>query len=261
MDLVQTEKKPLKILWAVNILTEVDGQVYPSHLVQAFRIGRDTDYDFMLFTPRRMSIANARNAAVEYALLNECDYVYFTDDDMELNVKTLQTLVKRDKDIIMAMCYIRGYPYHPMVFNWVEGEELKSSVGDQKVKGRFIKLWKDCEKHVNIDGLIEPVAAIGCAATLIKTSLLRKMDYPWFYTGTANTEDAYFCIKAQNIDSNVTIAVDTTIPAGHVMKDKRILFPNNAELFRRHDKELEELYKEIATSKEMALVTNDHSDN
>ena len=238
MELVEKESKPLKILWAINILTEVDGQAYPSHLVQAFRIGRDTNYDFMLFTPRRMSIANARNAAVEYALLKECDYVYFTDDDMELNVNTLQTLIKRDKDIIMALCYIRGLPYSPMVFRWVDSEEARTKCADIQVDGKLITLWEDCEKSVTEEGLIENVAAVGCAATLIKTSVFKQLQSPWFYTGTSNTEDVYFCMKAWSRIADLSIAVDTTVPAGHILKDKRILYPNNAALLREHDKQL-----------------------
>jgi hypothetical protein len=73
------------------------------------------------------------------------------------------------------------------------------------------------------------------------------MDYPWFYTGTANTEDVYFCIKAQQADPGVSIAVDTTVPAGHLLKDKRVLFPKNAELLRKHEDELKEFtVKELA---------------
>ena len=226
-----------KVLVACNILTEVDGQAYPSHLVHAFRMGRDTDCDFLLFTPRRMTIASARNAAVEYALKSDCDYVFFYDDDMELHPKTFSTLLSRNKDIIMALCYIRGYPFKPMVFEWVEHEKLETRIADIRTKGKAIKLWEDCEKHINEDGLIEPVAAVGCAATLIKTSLLKKLDYPWFYTGTANTEDVYFCIKAQQKVPDVNIAVDTTVPAGHILKDRKILYPQNAELLRKHEEE------------------------
>lgn len=227
--------KPLKVMWAINILTEVDGQAYPSHLVHAFRMGRDTNCEFSLFTPRRMAIANARNAAVEAALRAECDYLFFSDDDMDLHPQTFKTLLARDRDIVMALCYIRGYPFRPMVFQWMEGEDLQSKIGDQKVKGKAIGLWDECEKSADDTGLIEPVAAVGCAATLIKTSLLRKMDFPWFYTGTANTEDVYFCIKAQQVDPSVRLAVDTTVPAGHVLKDKRVLFPNNATLLREQE--------------------------
>lgn len=231
----------VKVLWAVNILTEVDGQAYPSHLIHAFRLGRDTDYEMVLFTPRRMSIAAARNSAVEYALTNDCDYVFFSDDDMELHPQTLKTLISRDKDIIMAMCYIRGFPYRPMVLKWVEQEDAVSRIADIKVDGKLITLWEDCEKFINSDGLIEPVAAVGCAATLVKINVFRKVSMPWFYTGTANTEDIYFCMKAQQSVENLTIAVDTTIPAGHVLKDKNVLYPYNANILRKFSTELKEI--------------------
>lgn len=227
----------MKILWSINTLTEIDSQVFPDYLVHAYRLGRDTEHEMVLHTPRRMPIATGRNMAVESALQNNCDYVFFSDDDMCLHANTLPTLLSRDKDIIMAMCYIRGYPFRPMVFKWVEGAEAQSKIADVKIKGKAISLWEDCEKHINEDGLIEPVAAVGCAATLIKTEVFKNLDYPWFYTGTANTEDVYFCMKAQQKLECLTIAVDTTIPAGHVLKDKNILYPQNADFLRRQEEE------------------------
>ena len=233
-------KKKIKVLVASNILREVDGQAYPSHIIHAYRMGRDTDCDFVLYTPRRMAIDNSRNAAVEAALKNDCDYIFFYDDDMELNPYTFKTLLERDKDIIMAMCYIRGYPFHPMVFKWFENEDASSRIADVKTKGKAIGLWEDCEKSIDEDGLINNVAAVGCAATLIKTDVFKKVDFPWFYTGTANTEDVYFCIKAQNKIEDLTIAVDTTVPAGHILKDRQILYPHNADLLRKHEEEFNE---------------------
>jgi glycosyltransferase involved in cell wall biosynthesis len=241
------ESNVAKILWSINTLTEVDSQVFPEYLISAYRLGRDTEHEMVLHTPRRMPIASARNNAVEFALSMNCDYVFFSDDDMVLHPKTLPTLLSRDKDIIMAMSYIRGYPFKPMVFKWFEGEEMQSRIADVKVKGKAIGLWSECEEHIDENGLINNVAAVGCPATLVKTELFRKMDYPWFYTGTANTEDVYFCIKAQQADPGVSIAVDTTVPAGHLLKDKRVLFPKNAELLRKHEDELKEFtVKELA---------------
>lgn len=239
--------KPLKVLVACNILTEVDSQSYPSHIIHAFRMGRDTDCEFYMFTPRRMSIASARNSAVETALSLDCDYIFFYDDDMDLHPQTFKTLLSRDKDIIMALCYIRGYPYKPMVFKWIDtNDEGYTKIADLKVDGKLIGLWEDCEKSVDEEGIINSVAAVGCAATLIKVDIFRKIDFPWFYTGTANTEDVYFCIKAQTKVEGITIAVDTTVPAGHVLKDKRVLFPNNAELMRSQEKEFGEHCREVS---------------
>ena len=223
-----------KVLVASSILSEVDGQAYPSHIIHAFRMGRDTDDEFVLYTPRRMAIDNSRNGAVEAALKMDCDYVFFYDDDMELNAQTYKTLKERDKDIIMAMCYIRGYPFRPMVFKYVDSE-TDSKIADVKVKGRAISLWDNCEDHIDEDGLINDVAAVGCAATLIKTSVFKGIEKPWFYTGTANTEDVYFCMKAKSQNPDLSICVDTTVPAGHILKDRKVLYPHNAKELREQE--------------------------
>src|SRR3989304_2127059 len=104
----------MRVLVSIACLDSIDSQVYPSHLTHAFRMGRDMDCDFILHTPRRMPIASCRNQAAEFALKAECDYVFFYDDDMELHPQTLKTLMSRNRDVIMAMSYIRGFPYRPM---------------------------------------------------------------------------------------------------------------------------------------------------
>lgn len=223
----------MRIMVAVNVLTEIDSQVYPSHLQHMFRLGRNTDYEIMLYTPRRMAIATARNEAAKAALKNDCDYLFFYDDDMDLHPDTLKTLISRDKDIIMGLCNIRSYPYRPMVFKWVDKEDEFTRIGDIKTKGKLITFWEDCEKHKNEQGIIENVAAVGCACTLIKTEIFKYLEPPYFYTGTQNTEDCYFCVKAFNAIENLTIAVDTTVSAGHILKDKDILYPATAEFLRK----------------------------
>ena len=225
----------MKVLVAVNTLTEIDSQVYPSHLVHAFRMGRNTDVDFMLFTPRRMPIAAARNMAAKTAMKENCDYVFFYDDDMDLHPDTLKTLLSRDKDIIMGLCCIRGFPFRRMVFKWIEKDDEIISMADIKIKGKLMTFWEDCDQYVNQDGLIEgpELASVGCAATLIKTDVFRQMEDPYFYTGTQNTEDTYFCVKAQKSIQDLKMAVDTTVPAGHILKDKDILYPETADFLRK----------------------------
>lgn len=223
----------MKIMVAVNMLTEIDSQVYPSHLQHMFRLGRNTDFELMLFTPRRMAIAAARNMAAKEALKNNCDYLFFYDDDMDLHPDTLKTLVSRDKDIIMGLCCIRGYPYRKMVFKWVDKEGEFSSIADLRTKGKLMTFWEDCDKFANEQGVVENAAAVGCACTLIKTEVFKFLEDPYFYTGTQNTEDTYFCMKAHNAIENLQVCVDTTVPAGHILKDKDILYPETAEFLRK----------------------------
>jgi len=61
------------------------------------------------------------------------------------------------------------------------------------------------------------VDAVGFSLCLIKTSLLKKMTDPYFITGLRNTEDIYFCLKAREIDKNVSIKLDTRVQCGHIL--------------------------------------------
>lgn len=239
----------MKVLVAVNTLSEINSQVYPSHLVHAFRMGRNTDVEFMLFTPRRMPIAAARNMAAKAAMQEGCDYVFFYDDDMELHPNTFKTLLSRDKDIIMGLCCIRGYPFRRMVFKWVDKEDEIITMADLKLKGKFMTFWEDCDKYANEEGLIEgpQLASVGCACTLIKTDVFRQLEDPYFYTGTQNTEDTYFCIKAHNAIKDLKIAVDATVPAGHILKDNDILYPESAEFLRKKFNDYNDFAREKIT--------------
>lgn len=242
-------KKPLKIMVACCILTEVDGQAYGSHIVHAFRMGRDTNCEFFFFSPRRMAIDNARNAAVRAAISNDCDYLFFYDDDMDLHKDTFKTLLSRDKDIIMALCHIRGFPFDPMIFRWVDVKDFDFSVADIGHKDKAMQIWSNYKESVGDDGVLNDVATVGNACTLIKVDLLRKMDFPWFYTGTANTEDVYFCCKAKDKFPDVSICVDTTVPAGHYLKDKRMLHPDNAEFLKKQEEELVDFVNDLQKDK------------
>ncbi len=258
---------PKKVTLGVCTLSEVDSQAYPSHLIHAFRIGRDTDLDFNLVTPRRMTIATGRNMVVQSALETGSDYVYFFDDDMDMGRHTFSKLLARlendEADIVMAMCHIRGYPFHPMVFRWLEDDSKDTRIGDVTERGKAIGLWQDCTDHISPNGLIENVAAVGCAATLIKAEVFKEMRYPWFYTGTANTEDVYFCVKAQQTYENLRIAVDTTCPVGHILKDRQVLYPGNAELLRKQYNEAQDQIREQMESVRKPAIEGvaDGSDN
>ena len=63
----------------------------------------------------------------------------FIDDDVLLDhtVDTTKLLVEADKDIVAGVTLIRGYPYHPMIFNFY------GQIIDANHKGHFIDDYKD----------------------------------------------------------------------------------------------------------------------
>src|SRR6187431_1639112 len=133
----------MKTLVCTNVLDNVNSLAYGSHMQEWFRMGRNTQDEFILFHPNRFSIDNARNQAANFALQNECDYLYFIDDDMILAPNTYASLKSCDADVAMALSFIRGYPFHVMAFK----KDPKNSSG--------LTYYDDLLEHMKFGGIIE----------------------------------------------------------------------------------------------------------
>lgn len=211
-----------RVLLAVNTLTAVNNQVYASHMNLAFRLGRDTEDEFILFNGYRRAIDNFRNQAGKFAIQLECDYLWFLDDDVLVPRNVYQQLKERDKDVITPHVYIRGYPFEPMFFI------SKNGSGDYVEMSNY-RNWEEVVKKTQ-DPLIE-VSSIGFSCCLIKTDVLKKIPEPWFVTGQNHTEDVYFCIKArQELKNEISIYVDTSLFTGHLLEPEFITIQNRDAL-------------------------------
>jgi len=201
-----------KIMIATN-LYQVDPVVYASQMNMMYRVGKDlTDWEVFFSAPWRLPIDKARDMAVQNALKNDCQYLFFYDDDMFLHPNVVEKLLRRveenpDIHIIQAKAFIRGYPYDPMIFKFVEEDKLQ--------------LYVDFEKDVDENGLLK-VDAVGCCCTLIDCELFKRTPEPWFVTGLGHTEDVYFCLKAKTYTGNIGIYMDNDIEVGHLL-DRPIL--------------------------------------
>lgn len=224
-----------KVLLAVNTLAGVNSQVYASHLNLAYRIGKDTGDEFLLFNAARMSIDRFRNEAGKYALSAECDYLMFLDDDVAVPRDTYTLLKEADVDVATPLVYIRGYPFKPMMFKAIGlGEETGLTTYDDWESVIELQTGKNFVYH-DKPHLLE-CAAIGFSCALIKVDLLRKVPPAWFVTGTNHTEDVYFCVKARQILENaVSIFVDTRIHAGHLLDPEFICLEMRDKLIDFYD--------------------------
>lgn len=213
-----------KTLVCVNALTEIDASVYLTHTQMWYRMGREFPEDkFINYTPTRTNIDAARNFAAKVALESECDYLFFVDDDMLLHEKTYASLRENIErpgvDAVMALTYIRSFPFPPMMFK---------TVGMEDGKIKELKLYHDFEEHIDPKTYCVEVSAFGCACVLIKVDLLKKMEAPFFVTTPQMTEDVFFCLKAKNLlgPDNVKFLVDCGIPTGH-LGDKSVITHQN----------------------------------
>ncbi len=215
-----------KVLVSSNILTNVAQAPYMAHCNMWFRMGRECDDEFIFHAPNRNAIDVSRNQAAKLALQSECDYLLMYDDDSVPHPRTYESLKKADKDIIMALSYIRGYPYEPMFFKY--GKAADGS--------KVMLYYRDFAQEIDENGLVE-CDAVGFHFVMIKCSVLKRMSYPYFVTFPgASTEDVYFCLKAkEELKGNVGIFVDTKVPAGHQLPAEIVNYNNVAELRDRRE--------------------------
>jgi hypothetical protein len=222
----------VKILIGINTLTMIDSQVYGNHMAWFYHLGRlreQKGWEIILYTPWRFSIDRMRNEAAKMALENECDYLMFVDDDMLVQLDTLEKLIEADKDIIMAHTYIRGYPFHPMCFK--NFSEIPNDIQ--------LKPYDDVIKDKGEDGLTE-CDAVGFACCLIKCSMLKRLEQPYFVTTPNATEDVYFCLRCKiELGREISIFVDTRCPTGHAM-DKEFVHEKTVHAHRAYVEALNE---------------------
>jgi Anp1 len=210
----------MKIFIGINTLTQLDQMVYANHIAFFYGLGKKfPEHQFMLFTPRRMSIDRMRNSAAKVALEAEADYLMFIDDDVVVPLNLLEELLKTKKDIVAGWTLIRGYPFKNMVFKFNE-------------QGKLDNLPNLARKSGVID-----VDAIGFSTALISCKVLKEVPPPWFVTGPTNTEDIYFCLKARQYVPDCTIAVNSDIETAHLIGSEFIA-PWNVEAYKEYHRSI-----------------------
>ncbi len=220
----------MKTIVGVNTLESVNSFAYSSH-IQFWSYTRKVfpKDDFLLYTPHRMSIDGMRNDCARIAMEQNCDYILFLDDDVIVLPNTFEALQKRDKDIIMACTFVRGYPFHPMWFCDVDTVEQHN--GKIRKNLTFHDNWKDDLITEGPDAGLVKTGAIGFSCALIKVDVLRAMTPPYFVTGPGHTEDVYFCLRARaELEPEPGIWVDTTISTGHLLMPDLVSLDNVEKL-------------------------------
>jgi len=193
-----------RIVVGTNSLSVSQQAAYSNHCQMWYNFGKHyPNVDFCFVNPPRMTIDRMRNLAAETALEIGASHLLFIDDDvlLPLPFDFLDKLLKHDVDIAAADVLIRGFPFKHMIFKWDSPEKLGLVALDKVPRKR---------------GPIK-CGAVGFSCCLIKVDLLRKLSKPFFVTGVTNTEDIYFCVKAEKESPGTTVLADTSIVCGHIL--------------------------------------------
>ncbi len=145
----------------------------------------------------RVMIDSARNLIAEKALEGGYDWILYLDDDMTFSPDIFFNLASYDKDIIGALAFKREQPFEPCVYK-------------KREDGNMYSVFP--KKMMDVD-------AIGSAGLLIKTDVLKKIEFPWFETGYNSDKEHFsvdfdFCRKAK--EAGFKIWCDPDISMGHI---------------------------------------------
>lgn len=233
----------MKVTILVNTLNTVNAFIYSNHIPFFVRTVKDyPDIDIQFFTPYRMSIDTARNAAAKVAVESGSDYLMFIDDDVMIPPDTFKQLVETKKDIVAGLVIIRGLPFNVMAFKEMQSNPLQLGFYNE------LPLVEPCEeghKNYNIkcdacqftelEKFVE-CGAVGFSCCLINTDVIRAMEPPYFVTAVNQyTEDVYFCVKARELEPRPTIFMNTDIKCGHLLNAEPIEWGSRRKMTKHYE--------------------------
>ena len=198
-----------------------------------YRCGRDNPaYDFYLKIVTKREQFRARNALVDLAMVNDCEYLFMLDDDMIVPPDLFARLVAHNKDVVGALYYQRGGAYHPVLMR-------QHGKKDDLIGVEFVQPF---DTMIREPGLY-PIDIIGGGCMLIKTDVFRKLLPPYFWVDGIVGTDVYLCHNLRK--AGVEIFVDTSIELGHVGEESIVTSRTIPHYSKVLGEEAERLWKDL----------------
>lgn len=193
-----------KVMIGVAAFAGVVPEAQENFFALAYRLGRDhPEYDFMLKILLKREQFRARNALVNLALANDCEYLFMLDDDMIVPADLFAKLKAHDKPVVGALYYQRGGAYHPVIMRQT----------NQKDGLKGIQFIQPFDRMLVKPGLYQ-VDIIGGGCMLLKTDVFRKLPEPYFWVDGIVGTDVHLCNQLKV--AGIPVYVDTSIELGHV---------------------------------------------
>lgn len=154
----------------------------------------------------RMFTPAAREEAAKKAVEYDCDYLFFVDDDMICPDDLFLKLYRHHEiaDVVAPLAFTRNAPYKPVCYASVEGWDAVNRC-EYFINNTIMNYQRD--KLMEVD-------AVGFGAALIKVSILKKIQQPWFMSSEGTGEDILFSYKVKKVGGRVFM--DTSVKIGHI---------------------------------------------
>lgn len=182
----------------IAIVLPINWDFLPIQFFQSF-IQFKMPCKWSVIISNRGRIDDLRNSAIFQVLKEDCfSHILFLDIDHYHHPDTIVKLLTHNLPVVSGLSFRRSEPYDPIMFKW------------EDEKYRNITTWPK-------DSLVE-VDAVGGASLLVKTSVFKDINKPYFeftkYNGGTVSEDITFCRKLK--EAGYKIYCDTSCTNDHI---------------------------------------------
>ncbi len=166
----------------------------------------DETFEFWFLNIGRFFTPAAREEAAKRSLQHGMDYILFIDDDMICPNDIFQKLYRHHKiaDVVCPLAFTRNEPYNPVIYASVDGYDAVNKT-DYFINNVIQNYPK---------GKLVETDACGFGAALVKTSILKRINPPYFMCSEGTGEDILFCYKVKKAGGRVFM--DTSFNIGHL---------------------------------------------
>jgi len=169
------------------------------------------DDDVFLPCKETAVASEARNTIIhEFLKLPEdVEYLFLFDDDMTVDVGTIELMTWRREAFLSGLCVKKQPPFEPVISlsgGFVPTPEGAEHYGPEVEMQHVIANWDPNTGVREVDG-------VGAACLCLSRDLLRAIPAPWFKF-EAGGEDLYFCRKVRA--AGYRVLVDTHVLPGHI---------------------------------------------
>lgn len=172
-----------------------------------------------------------KNKIIDYAKINDFDYLFLIDSDILLNKNTIKHLISREVDIVSNIFWTQ----------WVRGGGIFPQVWIQDTNSFYVKNWDkeynnseinqmtfDFVNSLKIPGIYE-VGGLGACTLISKHAIQSGVNFSIIDNVSFWGEDRHFCIRARVL--GLKLYVDTVYPAFHIYREELL---DRVESFKKN---------------------------
>lgn len=168
--------------------------------------GLDTVYgsEFVIYNAHSKPVAENYTEIVNYAILEDFDFLITVEDDTYPPKDAFTKLVKlalEHKDTVIGGWY------------------AKKDASKQSV---HLEIKDGIRRPIEPDGKLHKAYSIAMGCTIFPVSMFKKIEKPWFKTGKDFTQDVYFSQVAR--EAGFKLLVDTSIMCKHLDIKNAIIY-------------------------------------